>query len=612
MTSQPTYPTKWNYLKTCLLVLTSLLLAGTISINAHNGAITYAYPLSGIKLDGSIDDWPADVQKYVIEQLEVGAPVENKDDLMADFRIGYDGALKTIYIAVVVNDQSMVVGEANRVNWDTHDGAELYLDVNHHHSQSEITQYAVYGPIRRVYGFKQDWKGVEMASSVQGNTRIYEWAITLEEELLNVGTIALDVVVIDKDQDESFSWVSWGKRSQKLASPNNCGDLMLVAPGTELVAINGQMDFSKLGSDPTPFPVRFTNTNDSNSFVQTRTDSTGAYSLILPAGAYAMEIPQELMRIDDEFYHTAPHKQTTVNITAGNKNKLPVLVPTQLPPPDLSPGQGILHTFDHQQQLKLEEYINTYMEFYGIPGVSLALIKDGKLLYHKVWGYKNATTKEPVDNETLFEAASITKPVFGFVVLRLVEKGVLDLDKPLYQYLPFEELEVTPEYKLMTARHVLIHRSGLPNWGVPLINTPGTEYGYSGEGFEYLKRVVVEITGKPIEQLLDEELIEPLGLDHMEFKDSDQLRKVAAIGHQGRHPTYWSIPQEPGMAHSMHTESKAFSRFRHSPVKAKGTANRDLPGNGSNTHGVRQRILERSELSGRRRTWCACQEVPLW
>jgi len=192
------------------------------------------------------------------------------------------------------------------------------------------------------------------------------------------------------------------------------------------------------------------------------------------------------------------------------------------------------------------------------------------MIYHNTFGVKNSHTNETVNEETLFEAASVTKPVFAYVVLRLAEKDSIDLDKPLFEYLAFDGLEKYPEYKKMTARHVLTHRSGLPNWGVELKTIPGTTYGYSGEGFEYLKRVVTRIMAKDIEQILDDELINLLELYNMEFSDSEKLRKVVASGHFNSQPTLEPPPQQAGMAYSMHTESKAFSQFAIALLERKG------------------------------------------
>ncbi|GJM30046.1 MAG: hypothetical protein DHS20C17_26810 [Cyclobacteriaceae bacterium] len=536
---------------------------------AHNGAIAYAYPIEGITVDGNLDEWPLDLMQYPIEFVGVGVPATDGADLKAHFRVGYNKGLNTIYIAMEITDQSIMMDTSSFVNWDTHDGVELYIDPDHLDKASSITQYSDYAQKRLTFGAKKSWQGVDLKMKQTQTGRTYEWSIQLDKSLNPGLAIGMDLSVIDKDQDDSYSWVSWGKYAQKLNSATRCGDLVLLEKNTELVDVSGALELSELLSSSSAFPVRFTSQTYPKLQLRTSNDSTGAYKITLPSGNYLLDIPEELLNIDDEFYQIAPNQAVEFTASA-NAAEAPVLTPRQIVGPDLTPEIGILNNFEASQSDLVDQFIETYRKFYSIPGVSLALIKEGKVVYHQTYGVKSTQTNEPVTDETLFEAASITKPVFGFVVLRLAEKGVIDLDKPLYQYLPFEALEVTPEYKKMTARHVLIHQSGLPNWGVPLVRAPGLEYGYSGEGFEYLKRVVCKITGKDIEQLLDEEVISPLKLYHMEFKDSEELRKVAAIGHQGGDPTNWPIPGEPGMAHSMHTEAYAFSRFAIALLEERG------------------------------------------
>ena len=258
-----------------------------------------------------------------------------------------------------------------------------------------------------------------------------------------------------------------------------------------------------------------------------------------------------------------------VKVKKDEKVKAPLLdVQRLLSAPDLIPKKELYIDFDDKKATLLDNFVKAYQEYYIIPGVSLALIKDGKVIYHKTYGVKNAYTKEPVDDKTLFEAASITKTVFAFAVNRLAEKGIIDLDKPLYQYLPFEEIAYDDRYKLMTARHVLSHQTGLPNWAymepdgkLKLKFTPGTGYGYSGEGVEYLKRVVVKITGKDIESILNEEVIKPLGLQNIFFTKNDYLASVVANGHFENFPTRSTLPESPGMAWSMYSEALSFSKF---------------------------------------------------
>ena len=69
--------------------------------------------------------------------------------------------------------------------------------------------------------------------------------------------------------------------------------------------------------------------------------------------------------------------------------------------------------------------MQAYLDYYKIPGISVAVIKDSKVVYHRGFGVKNTATKEPVTDDTVFEAASMTKPVFAYTVLRLVDRGVL-------------------------------------------------------------------------------------------------------------------------------------------------------------------------------------------
>jgi CubicO group peptidase (beta-lactamase class C family) len=167
--------------------------------------------------------------------------------------------------------------------------------------------------------------------------------------------------------------------------------------------------------------------------------------------------------------------------------------------------------------------------------------------------------------------------VFALAVEKLADRGVIDLDKPLYQYLPYKDIEYDERYKLITARHVLTHRTGFPNWRsmnpdgkLNLLFTPGTKYNYSGEGFEYLKMVVQKITGKKVEQVLKEEVIEPVGLYHTFFSRNDSLRAMVAEGHLNMMPNYDELPGSPGMAWSMHTEARIFTRFMLYLLEQKG------------------------------------------
>ncbi len=174
------------------------------------------------------------------------------------------------------------------------------------------------------------------------------------------------------------------------------------------------------------------------------------------------------------------------------------------------------------------------LELATVPGIAIAVVDAGR-----VWerGFGSAST-EPmrrVGNDAVFEAASLGKPLFAFQVLRLVDAGYLDLDRPLYDYLPVPEAG-NARMRKVTARHVLSHTTGLPNWRKepgplePAVE-PGTEYAYSGEGFFYLQRVVERVSGRPIARLMEEEVFAPLGMTESSYVWLPAFDRRMAVGY---------------------------------------------------------------------------------
>lgn len=554
----------------CTFLITSCQDKNEHSAIITDDAIAYAYPMDEITLDGNLSEWPENASQYPIKNAEIGEAPANGTDFHGNFRIAYNTERNEVYVGMEISDESFVVAPADNSSWDNQDGVELYINRENLKSGSSVTQYSEYGNDRNAYGASTNWDQVEMKKSSTEKGKTIEWKISLDKKIETGTSLGIDLVAIDKDGDDSFTWLSWGKGTQKVSNPDRLGNVLFVAPGTELGMVKGKVDTSKLNVKPMPMSVRLSQVGNEKLWVQSAVDSLGNFSAPLPIGDYEIEIPSKILQIEYRYFRIAPSEPLTFSLRKDGHDPLPIIVPEFLPEPDLIPAKGLLQEFGPEQEGQVDEIITAYQKHYNIPGVSLALIKDGKVAYHKTYGFKNSNTKELVDDKTLFEAASITKPVFAFTALKLADNGILDLDKPLHEYLPFEQLEKYPEYKKMTARHVLTHRSGLPNWGIEMINEPGEKYGYSGEGFEYLKRVVVEITGKPIEQILDEELIAPNGLYNMEFSDSAELRQVVSDGHIGNQPTGWGIPQEAGMAFSMHTEAKAFAKYALTILERKG------------------------------------------
>ncbi len=135
-----------------------------------------------------------------------------------------------------------------------------------------------------------------------------------------------------------------------------------------------------------------------------------------------------------------------------------------------------------------------------VPAVSMALVADAQLLWRGAFGVKDLESKTPVDHDTIFEVGSVSKTVFAYVVMKLCEKGVLDLDTPLTRYTPDRLIRGDPRLELITARRVLSHTTGLQNWRsakepLAIRFTPGERWSYSGEGYSYLQSVVTHLVG---------------------------------------------------------------------------------------------------------------------
>jgi CubicO group peptidase (beta-lactamase class C family) len=174
----------------------------------------------------------------------------------------------------------------------------------------------------------------------------------------------------------------------------------------------------------------------------------------------------------------------------------------------------------------LEISIPGIMEKALIPGLSIAVIQDGKLFWENGFGVKNCQTQDSVDNETVYEAASLSKPVFSYAVMKMIEKDELDLDKPLIEYVSDKYIEENflgrkiddARFKVIAARHVLSHKTGFPNWRgqnpLTIDFDPGDKFSYSGEGFEYLRNVVEKIKRESFENVIQREVFKPLGMNH--------------------------------------------------------------------------------------------------
>jgi CubicO group peptidase (beta-lactamase class C family) len=177
------------------------------------------------------------------------------------------------------------------------------------------------------------------------------------------------------------------------------------------------------------------------------------------------------------------------------------------------------------------------LELASVPGLAIAVVESGR-----IWtrGFGEAVEEPPqsVSDRTVFEAASLGKPIFAYAVLRLVDAKILDLDRPLFEYLPTPEAN-NAKMKRVTPRHVLSHTTGLPNWrqqpgALEPSNDPGKTFSYSGEAFFYLQRVVEAVTRKPFARVMREQVFDPLHMKDSSYVWLPEFESQMAAGYDGQ------------------------------------------------------------------------------
>ncbi|WP_305805008.1 serine hydrolase domain-containing protein [Stenotrophomonas sp. YIM B06876] len=179
------------------------------------------------------------------------------------------------------------------------------------------------------------------------------------------------------------------------------------------------------------------------------------------------------------------------------------------------------------------------MEAFAVPGVAIAVVEDGEVVWSRPFGVTHALTRQPVDARTIFEDASLGKPVFAYLVLQLVDQAVIDLDVPLVRYRRPDYLADHPWIERITARDVLRHSTGLPNWRtspateklVPMVR-PGTRIDYSGEAIFWLQLAVETITGQSLDQSMQALLFGPAGMKDSSYTWNADLAARSVHGHR--------------------------------------------------------------------------------
>jgi CubicO group peptidase (beta-lactamase class C family) len=211
---------------------------------------------------------------------------------------------------------------------------------------------------------------------------------------------------------------------------------------------------------------------------------------------------------------------------------------------------------------ELNEDVPALMDNNDVVGLSILIIRNNEVTLSKSFGYADLELKERIDEDTVYKAASLGKPIFAYIVAYLAQKGKIDLDKPLYSYMKNEIVENDTRSKLITARMVLSHTTGLPNLGeqaaLKFYFDPGHGFKYSGHGYLYLQRVIENITNNSLNELANKIVFKPLSMTASSYvwrndyegsisssynsdKVKYEVKREALVGHSA-----WSLYTTPG------------------------------------------------------------------
>jgi D-alanyl-D-alanine-carboxypeptidase/D-alanyl-D-alanine-endopeptidase len=231
-----------------------------------------------------------------------------------------------------------------------------------------------------------------------------------------------------------------------------------------------------------------------------------------------------------------------------------------------------------------DKKIKTFMQEGRVTGLGITIFNQNKIVYEKAFGIKNAASGEPLKASTNIYGASLSKNLFSVLVMQLVSRGILDLDKPLQSYLPqpiykytpktrwhddYRSLETDSFYNRITARMCLSHTTGFSNWRwdepdqkLRVNFQPGTRYSYSGEGLVYLQVVLEKMLGKNLEALMQENIFGPLKMNMSAYSWQERFEKDYCVGHDTNGKVYEKDKDnEPRSASTLETTLGDYSLF---------------------------------------------------
>jgi CubicO group peptidase (beta-lactamase class C family) len=235
---------------------------------------------------------------------------------------------------------------------------------------------------------------------------------------------------------------------------------------------------------------------------------------------------------------------------------------------------------------EIDSTVAKLMQAAEVPGVGLALFNHGQLIYLKAYGMRDKEKNLPLTVDSVMTGASLSKVAFAYLVLQLTDERVLDLDKPVSEYLPkplpeytnYGDLAGDERYKRITTRMLLSHTGGFANWRwveddrkLKIHFDPGSRFAYSGEGIDLLQLVVETATHESTEKLMQEHIFQPFGMTRSSMIWEPSFDDDYAIGYDeyGR-PLGAEKRLKADAAGSLLTTPHDFALFLQAVIQGKG------------------------------------------
>jgi CubicO group peptidase (beta-lactamase class C family) len=235
---------------------------------------------------------------------------------------------------------------------------------------------------------------------------------------------------------------------------------------------------------------------------------------------------------------------------------------------------------------EIDRSVDRLMKSAEVTGAGIAIFNHGKITYLRGYGFRDKEKNLPLTVDSVMSAASFSKVAFAYLVMKLVDDGKLDLDRPIDQYLPkplpeyprYADLANDLRYKQITGRMLLSHTSGFPNWRwleddhkLRVHFQPGSRFAYSGEGIDLLQLGVEEITHRPLAELMQERVFTPLGMTRTSMIWEDRFEGDFANGYDEYGRSLGRKAWKKGdAAGSMMTTPHDFALFVQAVMDGKG------------------------------------------